>query len=122
MAGVVGVAGMPGSSVTRPSAAQGVLDVAARVARREFDIDDVAVLPVVRVDLAERLADDLLVLADTRPRESAEGGRLRARGVDLDPGDARVGGRCGEQRGERCNEGHAQSTHAARHCEEMVHR
>src|SRR6267154_6882212 len=53
---------------------EGVFDVAARVARREFDVDDVAVLAVVRVDLAERRADDLLVLADARPRESAEGG------------------------------------------------
>ena len=57
----------------------------------------------MRIDLAVRLADDLLVLPDLRPRVAAERRRLGFRGVDLDPGDARLGdGRRGER--ERCEE------------------
>src|SRR6185503_4063333 len=73
-----------------------VLDVAARVARRELEVDDDAILPVVGIDFAVRDADQLLVLADARPRITAE--RRRLAGGDLDPGDARLGERRGKSK------------------------
>src|SRR5437899_680956 len=53
-----------------------VLDHAARVARRELEIDDHGILRIVRVDLAVRLADKLFVLPDALERVAAEGRRL----------------------------------------------
>ena len=41
-----------------------VLDLAARIPRRELDVDDDGVLRIGGIDLAERLADDLFVLPD----------------------------------------------------------
>ncbi len=67
-----------------------VLDLAAGVPRRELDVHDHGVLRVEGIDLAERLADDLLVLSDARPRIAAK--RRRFGGRDLDPDDAGVGG------------------------------
>jgi hypothetical protein len=55
----------------------------------------------VRIHLAVGFADDLLVLADAGPRVAAKGRRLRARRIDLDPGDARLGERRGKGRRER---------------------
>ena len=55
----------------------------------------IGVLRVVRIDLAVRLADDLLVLADARPRVAAE--RRRFPGGDLDFRDPGLGGGRGEQ-------------------------
>ena len=76
---------------------EGVLDVASGVSGRKLDVDDDSVLPVTRVDFTVRRADHLLVLTDLRPRVTAERRRLRPRGVNLDPRDARVGRRCREQ-------------------------
>src|SRR5262249_28414702 len=76
-----------------------ILDVAASVRRREPDVDDDRVLVVVRIELAERLADDALVLPHAWPGIAAEGRRLRQGGIDLDARDSRLRGR-GEGRGQ----------------------
>jgi hypothetical protein len=68
-----------------------VLDVAVGVPRRERDVDDHGVERIVRVQLAERLADDLLVLSDARPGKASERGRFPC--ADLHPGDSRLCGR-----------------------------
>jgi hypothetical protein len=65
-----------------------VLDVASDVARGQLDVHDPGILRVERIDLAERLAHNLLVLSDTRPRVTAE--RRRFRGGDLDLRDVRL--------------------------------
>ncbi len=72
---------------------EGVFHVAARVARGEFDVDDVPVLPVVRVHFSVRLPTIFSYWPTSGPRVAAESRRLRPRGVDLDPGDARLGER-----------------------------
>src|SRR5213078_308009 len=46
-----------------------VLDVAPGVPRRQRDVDDDRVLRIVRLHLAERLADDLFVLPDASVRD-----------------------------------------------------
>jgi hypothetical protein len=87
------------------------LGVAARVARRELDVDDHPVLPVVRVDLAIGGSDDAFVLADARPGVAAEGRRLRQGRVNLDAGDARLGYRRSEGGGERRHQGELRDVH-----------
>ncbi len=64
-----------------------VLDLAARISRREGDVDDDGVLGIEGIDLAEGLAVELFILSDPRPRIAAECRRLFR---DQDLGDARL--------------------------------
>ena len=75
----------------------GILDHAARVARRLVEIDDRGVERMRGIELAVEAADDLLVGADL-----AEGlpGRERLLPADLDPRHARIGQRHRRDQGE----------------------
>ena len=90
-----------------------VLDVAARVARRELDVGDDPVASVVRVDFAVGLAAQLLVGAGgpERARHARdrilEGRRLDA--GDLDLGDARLRARYRQAERRRKGERHGRA-------------
>src|SRR5439155_3412540 len=60
-----------------------ILDLSGSIPRRKLDVDDNLILCILRIQLAKRLPDDLLVLPDTRPRVSAERRRLLLRDLDL---------------------------------------
>jgi hypothetical protein len=80
---------VPSGGIDRPQDEDAgiVLDHPARVARREAEIGDVAVLRIPRIDLAERAPDQLLVGADVAERRASERRRL-----DLGDRDARDAG------------------------------
>src|SRR6185436_9669128 len=64
-------------------------DFASGVARRKLQIDDDRILRILRIELAECLSGDLLVLPHTGPRVAAESRRFFH--VDLNLRHLRVG-------------------------------
>src|SRR5439155_17592884 len=83
---------------------------------RETDVHDHAIDGIRRVHLRERLSGDLLVLSDSRPRIAAKGRVLP--GGDLDPGDASLCRRCGNE-AKREREHRAATEDRSRTCHEI---